>query len=579
MEARIRSLHTRTLLVAITASASAVTSLPAAAQVVQSKLLPPDPNPGAQFGEAVALIPGWAFAGAPSDDEVVVHSGAVYVHQQVGDGWVFAQKLKSPARDVEAFGHAVAAWDEWMVATAPTDDLGLGQGAKGSAQVYRLVNGTWTHDQQVVPSDFASGGTDTFGFGDVSVAIANGVMVVGEMFADFKASNAGAAYVFELQGSSWVETAKLTASDWLVTGVFGKSTATDGATIVVGASRHSGAPTSDQGCAYVFERFGGVWTQTQKLVASDPADQNFFGTSVAVHGDTILVGAVFHQHAPGFLKQGSAYVFTRQGGSWIETQELIPSDAHMNQLFGSVVMVQDEFAVVSARGDNKMGAANFFRRVGSNWTQLGKMLAPDGAPNEVLGYAADLTGTSVLLGAHGDDAGCDEQWNCNTGSAYVFELAPDTRQYGHCLSAGICGNSDDHGGCKNSTVNGGVLAAGGTTSVNEDSLRVEARWLPQNVLGILFMGSATNWSPFGDGRLALGPGSTGVFRFVPPKSSGPGGALIWDGGLVAQSQTLAPAGHTDPGETWYFQTWYRDPTGPCGSGFNVSNGLQVDFTP
>ena len=62
-------------------------------------------------------------------------------------------------------------------------------------------------------------------------------------------------------------------------------------------------------------------------------------------------------------------------------------------------------------------------------------------------------------------------------------------------------------------------------------------------------------------------------------STGSAGALIWEGGIVAQSQTLATAGHIDPGETWYFQTWYRDPTGPCGSGFNVSNGLQVDFTP
>jgi hypothetical protein len=184
-----------------------------------------------------------------------------------------------------------------------------------------------------------------------------------------------------------------------------------------------------------------------------------------------------------------------------------------------------------------------------------------------------------VLGAYLDDDGCGYQWNCNTGSAYVFELAPDTRQYGHCLASGICGNSDDHGGCKNSTGQGGVLAAGGTTSTSEDSLRLEARWLPDNVLGILFMGGATNWLPFGDGRLALGGGATGVFRFLPPKSSGSAAAMIWDGGLVAQSQAFAPSGHIDPGETWYFQAWYRDPTGPCAKGFNVSNGLQVDFTP
>jgi hypothetical protein len=196
-----------------------------------------------------------------------------------------------------------------------------------------------------------------------------------------------------------------------------------------------------------------------------------------------------------------------------------------------------------------------------------------------MGLQPRIAGTLVLAGAYTDDDACGDLSQCNVGAAYVFEIAPDTRQYGHCLASGVCGNHDDHGGCANSAGQGAVLAAGGSTSTTEDALRVEARWLPNNVPGILFMGSTTNWAPFGDGRLALGPGSTGVFRILPPKNTGSTGALIWDGGLVALSQSLASAGHIDAGETWYFQAWYRDPTGPCGSGFNVSNGLQVDFTP
>jgi len=466
-----------------------------------------------------------------------------------------------------------------MVTTAPTDDLGLGNGAKGSAHVFRLVDGTWVHHEQIVPSDFASGATDHFGFSDAAAAVSNGVMVIGERYADFMTSNAGAAYVFELQGSSWVETAKLMALDWSIGGSFGVSVGTDGTTIVVGAYRHSGAPTGDQGCAYVFEKVGGVWTQTQKLVASDPGTQNYFGTSVAVSGDTILVGAHFHQHAPGFTMQGAAYLFTRQGGSWVQTQELLPNDQKFQQLFGSKVAVSGDLALIAAQAESNVGAGYAFRRAGSTWQQFGKLLAPDPTLADVLGYAADLAGTQVLLGAYLDDAGCNDEWNCNIGSAYVFDLAPDTRQFGHCLAGGICGNSDDHGGCRSSTNQGAVLAAGGSTGTSSDSLRVEARWLPHNVFGILFMGDATTWAPFGDGRRALGGATAGVFRFLPAKHTGLSGALIWDGGLVAQSQTFAPAGRIDPGETWYFQAWYRDPTGPCGTGFNVSNGLQVDFTP
>jgi hypothetical protein len=547
---------------------------------MQSKLLAPNPDPGAKLGESVALIPGWAFSGSVTDDSVVPLSGAVFVHRQVGDQWEFAQLVKAPQPDIEAFGHAVAAWDEWMVATAPHDDLGLPNGAKGSARVYRLLNGTWTHHQQIVPSDFASPATDTFGFGDSALAMAEGVLVIGARYSDFNASNAGAAYVFELQGTDWVQTAKPMASDWVITGSFGVSTATDGATIVVGAHRHSGAPTSDQGCAYVFERFGGVWTQTQKLVASDPGTQNYFGTSVAVSGDALLVGAHAHKHASGPTLQGAVYAFDRQGPTWAQVQELLAHDPKNQQLFGSRVCVQGDLALVSARADSSgLGAGYGLRRIGGTWTHTGKVLAPDGTISDVLGYASDLAGTEVILGACGDSSGCNDAWACNTGSSYVFELAPDTIQYGHCLASGVCGNQDDHGGCANSSLQGAVLAAGGSTSPWADSLKLEARWLPQNVVGILFMGGAADWTPFGDGQLALGSGGLGVYRFLPPRASGSEGALIWDGGLVAQSQTFAAAGHIDPGETWFVQAWYRDPTGPCGSGFNVSNGLQIDFTP
>jgi hypothetical protein len=100
------------------------------------------------------------------------------------------------------------------------------------------------------------------------------------------------------------------------------------------------------------------------------------------------------------------------------------------------------------------------------------------------------------------------------------------------------------------------------------------------VLGILFMGDAQAQLPFGDGRLVVGSGASGLYRVLPPQSSGTQGALAWDGGLVANSHAAnPPAGQIQAGDTWYYQAWYRDPTGPCGSGFNVSNGLQVEFKP
>jgi hypothetical protein len=124
-----------------------------------------------------------------------------------------------------------------------------------------------------------------------------------------------------------------------------------------------------------------------------------------------------------------------------------------------------------------------------------------------------------------------------------------------------------------------VLAAGGSTSVSEDALALEVRWLPPNVLGILFLGGAEQSMPFGDGRLVVGPGAAGIFRILPPQSSGAQGAMLWDGGLVATSQSNPPAGQIVAGSTWYTQVWYRDPSGPCGSGYNTTNGLEIEFKP
>jgi hypothetical protein len=553
------------------------------AQVVQSKLVPNDGDPNDEFGGDVAFSSGWAFATADLDDDVQAQSGAVYVHQLLGDQWVFTQKLKAPTPGFsDQFGYSIATSGDWMVTGAWQADPG-GMQSAGEAHVFMRQGAIWIHTQVLVASDFASGLTERFG----EVAAMDGnVMLIGMPEDNFKTFGSGSVYVFELQGQTWVETAKLAPAapvDWEIEAGFGTSMDVSGTRLVIGAPFLDNGLGTDRGAAFVFEQSGSAWVQTQKLLPSDAANLNYFGAASAVDGDSILIGAAEHQHTPPPNIKGAVYVFTKQGPAWSQTQELAPTDPWNPLSFGRSVDVEGDLAVVTAGADADLGSlsgsAYAFRRVGGSWEQFGKLLAPDGKNGDVVGVDVGVSGTRVLLGAFGDDDGCGDQWNCNTGAAYVFNLSPHTQQYSSCLGSGICGNHDDHGGCANSSGQGAVLAAGGSTSTSADSLCLEARWLPQGVFGILFMGGSQNWLPFGDGRLAVGPGATGIFRLLPPKNSGSAGALIWNGGIVAQSQTFGPPGHIDPGETWYFQAWYRDPTGPCGTGFNVSNGLQVDFTP
>lgn len=146
-----------------------------------------------------------------------------------------------------------------------------------------------------------------------------------------------------------------------------------------------------------------------------------------------------------------------------------------------------------------------------------------------------------------------------------------------CGSGAPCGNADADAGCANSTGNGGLLEAFSSTSVVADDLRLLATHLPPTQVAFVFMGSAESAPhPLGDGLRCAGGA---LWRF-PVRLADVSGRIVEGPRLAAWTrQHLPPAGWLEAGDTWVFQTWYRDPTGPCGTGSNVSNALSVTFTP
>jgi hypothetical protein len=352
--------------------------------------------------------------------------------------------------------------------------------------------------------------------------------------------------------------------------------------LVVTAANANLPQGHDVGVAYVFESPApGVWVERQKLVPSDGAASDFFGTAVAIDGDTILVGSVLHdQVAPN---SGAVYVFRWDGSSWIQSQQLVAFDLDAEDTFGLGIVVEGDYAIASCHLDDdagwNSGSCYAFRREGSTWVQIGKILANDGSAGDLLGLlAVGLSGTTVLVGCSRDDDAVPSDSGCQSGSAYVFELAPTSAQYGSCAALAPCANADAHGGCANSTGQGAVLQACGSGSVATDDLVLETRHMPPGTSGILFMGAGQTYLTFGDGKRVVATGGVGFFRFGVQQADGQG-VSVRGPGLVAQSQGFLPPGQIAAGQTWNFQSWYRNPAGPCGAFFNLSNGLAVLFTP
>ncbi len=228
----------------------------------------------------------------------------------------------------------------------------------------------------------------------------------------------GAVYVYVRNGSSWILQQKLTASDPVPGDEFGYSIDIQGDIMVVGAMGLSDIASFEgertTGAAYVFTREAGVWAEQQKLTASDGAETDFFGTSVAIDGDTIAVG-----DTEGRFGLGEVYVFVRTGDTWNE-QAVLTGSEDERASFGCSVAVEDDTIVIGALGDDEAaedaGAAFVFTRSGEIWSLQQKLMASDGDENDFFGEAVALCGDTIVVLAPYDDYVHSE----GGGSAYFF---------------------------------------------------------------------------------------------------------------------------------------------------------------
>ncbi|MBL9024253.1 MAG: FG-GAP repeat protein [Myxococcales bacterium] len=374
--------------------------------VEEAKLTASDGATSDQLGISVAISADTALVGAYSDDVGANgEQGSAYVFVRAGAVWTQQAKLTaSDGAPGDLFGVSVALSGDTALVGAHLDDVGANTN-QGSAYVFVRAGAVWTQQAKLTAGD----GAPSDRFGD-AVALSGDTALVGAHSDDVGANtNQGSAYVFFRAGAVWAQQAKLTATDAASYDEFGQSVTLSGDTALVGASHDD----VNQGSAYVFVRATvlgvPVWTQQAKLTASDGTSANF-GHSVALSGDTALVGAFVDN---GW--QGSAYVFVRAGAVWTQQAKLTASDGAPSDEFGHSVALSGDTALVGAiYDDQQRGSAYAFVRAGAVWTQQAKLTASDGAPSDEFGYSVALSGDTALVGAIYDDQ--------QRGSAYVFTL-------------------------------------------------------------------------------------------------------------------------------------------------------------
>ena len=374
--------------------------------VYLGKLDQGDPAPLQGMGWSVALS-GHALFGSRGDDD---GSGAVYgFHMESNHGAsLAAYKFKAADADAgDQFGYSLAISANLAAIGAPFDDE-AGADA-GAAYVFRdFYNGNnWQQRAKLMAAD----ADPEDGFGN-AIGISGNQALVGAPAEDSAVMDGGAVYAFTEQTpgeGDFVQTDKFVSNDIASLDAFGAAIAMSGSTAVIGA------PGDDDngdfsGSAYIFREVApGDWQQIAKLIASDGAPLDVFGTSVAINdlADTVVVGAPSHHGAAP--SSGAAYVFREvpaDSGNWVEIAKLTASNAGASHRFGQSVSITGDFELgdtilVGAHGNE---SAYIFREsqpgvVPVTFEEIDILTAADGVAGDEFGRGVAIAGSRAVVGA------------------------------------------------------------------------------------------------------------------------------------------------------------------------------------
>ena len=362
---------------------------------------------GDWFGRRVSISGKYAIAGVLRDND---ERGSAYIFERSATNWIQQAKLtaSSPAAG-DQFGCDVSISGDNAIIGADRNDYNGPW--SGSAYIFERTNAGWIQQAMLVPWDGQVG--DRFG---CAVSIGGNYSIIGSYWDDDNGTNSGSAYIFKHSNTGWEQEAKLTASDGEKDDWFGYTVSISGNYAIAGAVLDNDNGINC-GSVYVFRRSGSNWIQQVKLVAGDGDAGDEFGGSVCLKGKFAIIGATGDDDIGE--DSGTAYIFERSGDNWIQQAKLVPLDGAAGDRFGNSVSIDGNYAVVAANldADNgaESGSAYIFKREGQSWIQQAKLIAPDGDQRDFFGQGASISGSYVIVGAPYDDDN-----GGNSGSVYIF---------------------------------------------------------------------------------------------------------------------------------------------------------------
>lgn len=358
------------------------------------------------FGSAVCIAGDLAFVGARNETvDGSAGRGAVYVYRRTVAGWQQVQRiLSSDGQERDQFGYAIAVWGSTLVVTAP-DASRHGVTWKGQAYVFSEKGGLWV-EESILSLQGNHGFTNlgnSLALGPSRIVLGGGGASRGGTYEPRK------VYIFDYaaarRGNRWRHRQTLDSpipDD--VTSSFGASLAVSGDTLLVGARASTFNSQPGRGAVYVYEYKSGAWMLGDRLVANDGQARDNFGLSIGLQGDVAVVGAPGVTLAAG-PSQGAAYVFRKRRGRWEQVSKIKGSDVVPFSLFGASISLyekslNEKLLLVGAYGaDSYKGAAYLFRLDRETWREVEKLTCSEGMAGDVFGYYTALSRNAALVGS------------------------------------------------------------------------------------------------------------------------------------------------------------------------------------
>jgi len=317
------------------------------------------------------------------------------------------------------FGQGVAVTEDLAFVAEPNDNGGQGNSIinAGAVHLFERTPAGWKWRQELLRQDIVT----SMVFGN-SLAARDGYVVVGAFPYGEKGAAAGVAYIFESVGGMWVEVAKLLPSQLEAFDAFGISVAVSGETILVGASGDDDL-AQDRGAAYVYDRGPSGWGIVQKVIPTDPSGAVLLGAGMtcAIDGNVLAISAT--GQIP-FFTYREVFVFERINGTWIQTALLVdPTPLSGDQFAYGLAVDGDTIAVGEpayfASSGSRPGSVFIFERSGpapGGWSLKQEIMGGAATTNDNFGGSVDLEGDTLVVGASSGKQGANY-----TGRAYVFE--------------------------------------------------------------------------------------------------------------------------------------------------------------